>query len=40
MANTFTNINRTKVQSEIVEALAIGLKPLDAFSLSVGSDPA
>ena len=40
MGNTFTNINRTKVQSEIVEALAIGLKPLDAFSLSVGSDPA
>ena len=39
MGNTFTNVNRTKVQKEIVEALAIGLAPLNVFTLSVGSDP-
>lgn len=40
MANTFTNIAQTMVQKEIVEALKIGLAPLNVFSLSVGSEPA
>ena len=40
MANTFTNINVTKVQSEITEALKLGLTPLEVFSLEVGSSPA
>ena len=39
MANTFTNINVTKVESEIVEALKLALTPLDVFSLEVGSTP-
>jgi hypothetical protein len=40
MANTFTNVNVTKVESEIIEALKLGLTPLDVFSLEVGSSPA
>jgi len=40
MANTFTNINVTKVMSDITEALKLGLTPLDVFSLDVGSNPA
>ena len=40
MPNTFTNVNVTKVESEIIEALKLGLTPLDVFSLEVGSSPA
>jgi len=40
MANTFTNINTTKVMSEITSALKLGLTPLNVFSLDVGSNPA
>ena len=39
MANTFTNINVTKVMSDITEALKLGLTPLEVFSLDVGSSP-
>lgn len=39
MANTFTNVNATKIQSEIVKSLKLALTPLNIFSLSVGSDP-
>ena len=37
--NTFTNINITKVQSEITSALKLGLTPMNVFSLGVGDDP-
>lgn len=40
MANTFTNINQTKVMSECIGALKLALTPLRVFSLGVSSDPA
>lgn len=40
MANTFTYVNDTKVQAACIGALKLGLTPLRAFSLGVGSDPA
>jgi hypothetical protein len=39
MANTYSNINDTKIMSSVVGALKLGLTPLNVFSLSVGSDP-
>lgn len=40
MANSFTNINDLRVMSECLGALKKSLVPLNAFSVSVGSDPA
>ena len=39
MANTFTNVNDTKIMSDGIEALKLGLTPLSIFSIDVGSNP-
>jgi len=40
MANTFTNVNDTKIMADAIAALNHGLTMTDIFSIDVGSDPA
>lgn len=39
MANTYTNINQTKIMAACIGALKLSLTKLRVFSLGVGSDP-
>jgi len=40
MSNTYTNVNDTKVMSDVIAALNHGLTPTRVFTIDVGSDPA